>query len=306
MNTTFPLAVDKENKIKVESSIAYANWVFLSAYAGYETSFEIGTVFAGNGAPVEVTVKTGDGKKIASWKGRIVGNKCIGSVAIPEKMKIGNTIYFECKLPKHKVSMESNEIPVNPMLKVIKICWDKKEVARDELLTCKVEFEKDCIENGTTALLIIKEYDRDNNHDIITKIPVVVVNNRIETQWKFRFADNTENIPTNDELKPYGKQYQYPEYFFTVDVDGVVVGKDQESGLVRFRDTAKVKIIAWPDFPIANANFTLELPDGTKVSGRTDSDGNAVINGVSPGLAKVTVEGYDEVFTIEIDKDNFV
>ncbi len=273
MNTTFSLAVDKENKVKVESSIAYANWVFLSAYAGYETSFEIGTVFVGNGAPVEVTVKTGSGKKIASWKGKIVGNKCIGSVAIPEKMKLGDIIYFECKLPKHKVSMESNEIPVNPMLKVIKICWDKKEVTRDELLTCTVEFEEDCIENGTTALLTIKEYDADNNHDIISKIPVVVMNNKIETQWKFRFADNTEDIPTNDELKPYGKQYQYPEYFFTVDVDGVVVGRDQESGLVRFRDDLHFKVTDESGVVITNKEYILSLPDGTTRNGNLDENG---------------------------------
>jgi hypothetical protein len=306
MNTTYSIAIDKVNKVTVESSIAYANWLFLSAYAGYETSFEIGTVFTGNGAPVEVTVKTSSGKKVVSWKGKILGNKCIGCVAIPEKMKTGETIFFKCKLPKHKVSMESNEIPVNPMLKVIRIYWDKKEVVRDELLTCKVEFEKDCIENGTTALLTIREYDRDNNHDTITKIPVVVMNSRIETQWKFRFAGNTEDIPTHDELKPYCKQYQYPEYFFTVDIDGVVVGKNQESGFVRFRDTAKVKIYAWPDFPIANADVTFELPDGVRVSGRTDTDGYVVINGVSPGLVKVTVNGFDEVFTVEINKDDFI
>ncbi len=292
MNTTFSLAVDKENKIKVESSIAYANWVFLSAYAGYETSFEIGTVFVGNGAPVEVTVKTGSGKKIASWKGKIVGNKCIGSVEIPEKMKIGDTIFFECKLPKHKVSTESNEIPVNPMLKVVKICWDKKEVARDELLTCTVVFEDDCIQNGTTALLTIKEHDADNNHDIISKIPVVVMNNKIETQWKFRFADNTEDIPTNEELKPYGKQYQYPEYFFTVDVDGVVVGKGQESGLVRFRDEMLLKYLENDGTPVPNARYLVKLPDGKEVEGELDSDGCAVLKDVAPG--KFLVEYFDK------------
>jgi hypothetical protein len=283
MNTTFSLAVDKENKIKVESSISYANWVYLSAYAGYETSFEIGTVFVGNGAPAEVTVKTGDGKKVASWKGKIVGNKCIGSVAIPEKMKIGDTIFFECKLPKHKVSMESNEIPVNPILKMVKIAWDKKEVARDEILTCTVEFEEDCIENGTMALLIVKEYDKDNNHDIITKIPVVVLKNRIETQWKFRFADNTEDIPTNDELKPYGKQYQYPEYFFTVDVDGVVVGMNQESGLVRLKDSFIIDIKESDGTPVKNKTVLISFADGTEIKKKTDSQGMIILEKQAPG-----------------------
>jgi len=294
MNTTFSLAVDKENKIKVESSIAYANWVFLSAYAGYETSFEIGTVFVGNGAPVEVTVKTGNGKKVASWKGKIVGNKCIGSVAIPEKMKIGDTIIFECKLPKHKVSMESNEIPVNPMLKVIKISWDKKEVARDELLICKVEFEKDCIENGTTAILTIKEYDADNNHDIISKIPVVVINNKIETQWKFRFADNTEDIPTNDELKPYGKLYQYPEYFFTVDVDGVVVGKDQESGLVRLKDSFTIDIKESDGTPVINKTILALFANGTEIKKKTDSQGMIILEKQAPGPYTYSILEDDE------------
>jgi hypothetical protein len=41
-------------------------------------------------------------------------------------------IYFEAKLPKHGLKMESNLIPVKPKVLVKKMGWDKKEVRRGD------------------------------------------------------------------------------------------------------------------------------------------------------------------------------
>lgn len=46
--------------------------------------------------------------------------------------------------------------------------------------------------------------------------------------------------------------------------------------------------------PIADELYFVELPDGSKVSGRTDASGKARVEGVDPGTAKVTFPDRDK------------
>jgi hypothetical protein len=46
--------------------------------------------------------------------------------------------------------------------------------------------------------------------------------------------------------------------------------------------------------PIAGESYFVELPDGTSISGRTDSNGHARIEGIDPGTAKVSFPDRDE------------
>lgn len=287
MANTFELQVDTENKITVESSILYANWKYLAAHAGGESEFEIGTSLVGEGAPIEIIARTGNGKKIGTCKGFVSNNRYFGTVEIPEKMRYDDTIYFNCKLPKHKLNHESNEIPVRPKILIISMQWNKYEVRRGETLHCSVKFVDGCIEDDSKATVVIKEYDSDKNHDIIAKIPAIIKKSKIDLDWEFQYVDDTDDIPTQEEMKKYGKRYSRPKYFFEVQLDGIVIGDQQESGLVKFKDTIVITAIKGR-IPGEPQDYSISFADGSEIIKTTDKNGQIKLEDAIPGSFKVS------------------
>src|SRR5512133_1662730 len=257
MSNEFLAPVDKANKFKVESFIVTADWTVNAAAAGNLVPFEIRTSMVGNGSPIEVKGKSSKGKAPDTVKGKVYNNFFTGKLQISEKVDLNAEVWFEAKLPKHSLTKESSAIPVKPKIVISRFAWDKTIVHRGDAVTCTVEIESG-VEDDTDAAIRIMEYDQDGNHDLILKINTVVENQKIEATWDFNYYKNVNNIPTQAELEPVGKSYVPPKYFFVLDVNGIRVGEGQECGLLEFRDTAKVKILAWPDFPIANTKLTLE------------------------------------------------
>ena len=64
----------------------------------------------------------------------------------------------------------------------------------------------------------IWEHDLDDAHDLVTKFPVKVKNQKIEAEWEFQYCEDTDDIPTDKETE---RGYNPPEYFFRVIVAGV-------------------------------------------------------------------------------------
>jgi hypothetical protein len=222
-------------------------------------------------------------------------------VLIPEKCKTDEMIYFEAELPKHGLKGESNSIPVRPPIKVSKLQWDRKEVKRKDEVTLTCQFESG-VEEDDDATMNIYEHNPNSSDIKVIGIPTVIKDNKIEMLWEFDYQDDTLLIPTDKDMQPYKKNYFNPDFFFVVVVDGVEIGDKMESGLMKFKDETKITLNAWPDHPLANTEFTLELPDGTQISGRTDSEGAAIVQNIPPGKAKISVIGMDEVFSFEPDK----
>jgi hypothetical protein len=290
MNTTWNVPTDSENKITVESQLVYVMWNQGRAYAGFEAEFEVKTILVGTGAKVKVTCRTQQGKKLGTVEGTICLNRFRGKIVIPEKVKPGDYVYLEAKLPKHGLSEESNHIPVRAPIEVSSMQWSKTEVRRDEEVTLSCNFTNG-VEEGDDVTVVIYEYDNDDRHDEVVKIPTVIKNNKVELTWNFLFQDDTDDIPTEGELQKYGKSYNSPEYFFVVMVDRIPVGKNQESGILNFLDFIEFIVADSSGTPITDKPFTITFADGSKRDGTLDSKGCARFDDIPAGPYIIDVEG---------------
>ena len=280
----FTKGTDTEHEITLDSAIVSVRWRGGLAVAGASVGFEVRTVFVGNGAPVEIKVADEDGSRITKARGKIVSNVCVGEVDIPEEAT-GARIHFEARLPKHGLSQESEAIPVNPPVRATNMKWSASEARRGDVLTLSADVSG--IPDGAECVVTIYEYDEDGIHDRITALPAVVSDGRIELTWEYEYHEDTDEILTEDELQRYGGHYNPPEYFFTITYTGVECGKNQESGLLRFKDYIEIELLTEDGEPIPDEDYVLYLPDGSKREGKLDASGRAVERDVPPGRCRV-------------------
>jgi hypothetical protein len=287
MNTTNSVPTDSPQKITVESQIIYALWSQGRAYAGFDAHFEVKTLLVGDGGKVKATLRTAKGKKLDKVEGVMVLNRWRGTVVIPDKVKPDDYVYLEVELPKHGLSIDSNEIPVRPPIEVSSMKWSKQEVERDEevMMTCVFT---NGVEDGDNVTVIVYEYDNDGCHDKVVTIPTTIKGNKVELNWKFIYQEDTDDIPTEEQLEKYGKNYNPPEYFFVVMVDNIPVGNKQESGILEFKDWVELEYTGKNGKPVENVSYKVTFADGTVKEGNLDETGKALIKKVPPG--KVSVE----------------
>jgi hypothetical protein len=286
MELKFDKSTDTEHKVELDPKIELAVWKKLSAPAEQKVDFEVLTLFVGNGAPIKVTGKSDKGKKLGKISGEVKRNRFIGRFLIPEDIELDDLVFFEVDLPEHGLWEESNKIPAAPKIIVTNLKWSQAEARRgDEVkLTADVKGVRD----GTEATIKIYEYDRDGSHDFITEFPVLVENKKIELDWEYEYHEDTDEIPTEEELQKYGKHYNPPEYFFTVEIDGQKFGEKQESGLLEFKDWIEIELKDPEGKPIGNEQYVLHLPDGKEKNGTLDRNGFAKEEDIPPG--KILVE----------------
>lgn len=281
MEYKFTKATDEEHKIKVDSNLLYAVWKTGCARGGADAGFEVRTSFVGQDADIEITCKGDDYGKIKKIKDKIYSNRYNGKISIPEDIKPDEGVWFEVKLSKQGLKGKSNVIPVMPTPVLKKIQWDKKEARRGDTVKLQAEFEQ--VAEDTEAFVVIYEYDRDGNHDKIVTIPTTIKNRKLDLQWEYEYHEDVDEIPTEDELKQYGKAYNPPEYFFVIDIDGVKLGEKQESDLLKFKDWIRIELHDHEGKPLLNEKYTLVLADGTQKNGTLNAEGYAKIDGVPPG-----------------------
>lgn len=286
MNATHTAQTDTKNKVKLESSIVYAEWLSPAAVGGYTAELEVVTSMVGEGAAIEIKGKSSKGKAPDSIKGTIHGNYFAGSLPIPEKVDPSAEIWFEAKLSKHGLKMESLPIPARPPIYATSLKWDKQEVHRGDVVKMQGKFEG-CVPNSE-AQVIVYEYNPDGHHDKVLTIPTQLKNLDLEVQWEFNYHDDTMQIPTEGEKQKYQKHYVPVEYFFVVVIDGVKIGMGQESGKLKFRDWVEVELLDSEGNFVPNADYVVRFPDGKSTKGKLDKNGFARIEGASPGT--ITVE----------------
>lgn len=294
MELKFDKSTDTEHKVELESKIELALWKKLRAPAGQKVDFEVVTLFVGNGAPIKVTGKSEKGKKLGKIKGEVKRNKFTGQFLIPEDIELDDRVFFEVDLPKHGLQAESNKIPAVPKIIVANLKWSQKEARRgDEIkLTADVKGVRD----KTEATIKIYEYDRDGRHDFITEFPILVKNKKIELDWEYEYHQDTDEIPTEEELQKYGKHYNPPEYFFTVEIDGQKFGEKQESGLLEFKDWIEIELKDEDGEPVSDEEYIIHLSNGQQKRGKLDANGYAKVEDIPPGKIDIefpNVQGID-------------
>ena len=292
MELKFTKSTDSKHKIVLESSLVSASWNTGGAYTGFPASFTILTSFVGYGAPIQVIGRSEKGNKLGDIKGEIKNNKFRGEFEIPEDIEIDDRIYFEVELPKNGLSGESNWIPVFPIPRVKNMKWSAKEAKRGDILTLSANVEN--VRDNTEVKLVIYEFDQDGAHDRITELPAIVKSGKIEVNWEYEYHEDTDEIPTEEELKKYGKHYNPPEYFFTVKIGEKEFGKNQESGLLEFKDWIEIQLTDLNEAPIPDEEYILHLPDGSERKGKLDSNGYAKEEDVSPGRCTVEFPNYEK------------
>jgi hypothetical protein len=287
MPLRFTKSTDAEERITLTSSLVYAEWQQSYAPVGQIASFEIGTLFVGQGAPIEAKGKSKKGKSLGTVKGKVRANKFIGEFTIPADTKLGDLVYFDVKLPKNGLSGTSNQIAAVPPILVTDLSWSAPEARRGDILTLKASVEN--LPDAAQVKVIIYEHDADGVHDKIVELPATVKNKKIELQWAYEYHEDTDEIPSEADLQRYGRNYNPPEYFFTVKVDKQEFGKKQESGLLLFKDWLEVRVLGRDGLPIANEHYILTLPDGTTREGNLDQDGRAMLEDLPPGPCRMSV-----------------
>ena len=287
---TYTKQSDAVQKIQVESHLIYAIWSQPRAHAEQETGVEVRTSFVGEGAKIKITCYTEKGKKLDKIEGTVLNNRYKGRVVIPDKVKPDDMIYFEAELPKHGLKGESNLIPVRPAIQVTKIELDRQEVKREEVVTNGVfkRYWDYVIDICDSAGLASGFGDSANSCDLkVVAIPTTIKDNKVEMQWEFDYQDSTDQIPTDEEMKPYQKKYANPRFYFVVLVDGIRIGEKKESGLLVFKETVEIVYSEETGIPIGDINYLLHLPDGAQRKGTLDDRGYAKEENVIPGKVKV-------------------
>jgi outer membrane protein OmpA-like peptidoglycan-associated protein len=172
-------------------------------------------------------------------------------------------------------------LPLGEMT-VTDLSWNADVARRGETLNLTANVEN--VGDDTKAVIEIYEFDTDGKHDLIKKIETKVKNGRIDEKWDYEYIKDTDEIPTEEESE---KGYNPPEYFFIIDIGGTKFGELQESGLLGFKDFIEINLKDINNEPIADQEFTLQLPNGSEINGKVNSEGYARVDDIPPGKVRI-------------------
>ncbi|UCC44001.1 MAG: hypothetical protein JSU65_12950 [Candidatus Zixiibacteriota bacterium] len=296
----FNKGTDTEHEVELESHLISASWTPGCAFAGHAARFEVNTALVGAGAKIKVTGKSEKGEKLGKVSGEIRNNTFVDEFDVPEDMEPGDRIYFEVELPDNSLDGESNHIPVFPPPRIKSIGWSATEARRGDILTLSAEVEN--IRDETEVKLVIYEYDQDGAHDRITELLAKVMNARVELEWEYEYHEDTDEIPTEEERQKYGASYNPPEYFFTIKIEDLELGREQESGILKFKDWFEIRLADDIGEPVPDEKYVLYLPDGSKREGTLDSNGYAREENIPPGTISVEFPDIERVQSAQEEK----
>jgi hypothetical protein len=274
--TKYPGSTNKIKEVKLTSSIEQVTWAKNIAIAGGKIGIDVFTKYVGNNSDIKIEIKDKSGKSGGTVKGKVTANRFWKNIDIPDNLK--DELTATVKLSKHGLEKKSNTITLLPPIKITNVKWDKNEAKRGDILRLTADV-KGAYDNAE-AKVEIYEHDQDGAHDLITSIPVLVKGQKIKTEWEFQYQEDTDDIPTHEEAE---KGYQWPEYFFRVNIGGT----SENSGLLKFKDYVELKILDENNKPMADEDITLITPDSKENKLKTDSDGLLRVEGIAPGKIKI-------------------
>ncbi|MBU0994959.1 MAG: prealbumin-like fold domain-containing protein [Proteobacteria bacterium] len=274
---------DTVETITLTSKIVQALWRQQMVMEEKEIDFEVFTEFVGNSSKIEIKVKDKNGKTVTKTDGKVFGNYYAGTVTIPKKTK--EEVTFTAKLPRHGIEKESNTAKVIPPVEVKNQKWSQMQARRGDVLTLSADIEN--VPEDTAVKIFIFEFDRDGAHDLIARFPTTVKKKKIEVEWEYEYHEDTDEIPTEEELQEYGNHYNPPEYFWMIGIGKERFGNEERPGLLTFKDWIDLDLAGDDGLPAANAEYTIYLADGTEQNGQLDADGKARIEDLPPGRFRV-------------------
>lgn len=263
---------NKKTEIKLESDINRIIWTAGTGCPGGKVGLEVETQFVGVNSEASIEISDKSEKKFDTIKKKIYGNKLWLEITVPEKAK--DELYAEVKLSKHGVSKKSRGLYLFPFVEIKNPKWDKQEARRGDILKLTADIKG--LADGNEAEIQIWEHDSDLAHDLVTKFPVIIRNQKIEVDWEFEYVDDTDDIPTQEECE---NGYQWPEYFFRV----FCAGKSADSDLLRFKDWVEIQLNDQEGNPLKDVEFEIEFPDGRKKTSKLNNDGYSKLEDVPPG-----------------------
>lgn len=282
--TEYKKQTNEIHEVSLESEISIAEWGSKMASIGSLVKLEVWTHFVGNGSDIEIKIEDKEGSIIEEINGKVYGDYYANAIIIPENAK--EELTFTAKLPDHSLELKSDILKI---INVTNLKWGQEEARRGDAVKLSADIYG--VPDNAEVKICIYEYDQDGAHDFIAKFPAMVKSKKIETEWEFEYHEDTDEIPTEEEMQKYGKSYNPPEYFFVVDVNGGRFGIGQESGLLMFKDWLEIDAKDDKEISLENEDYEIELPDGTKVSGKTDSEGNIKLENIPPGKFTITFPG---------------
>lgn len=282
-------STDEVQVVQLSSEILHANWRKKKAVIGDSAGFEVWTHFVGSGSGIEVKIKDKKGKVHATIQGNVYGDYFGGSIVVPEKAK--EHLTFKATLKDHGLEKESGIMEIVPPFDFINMRWSQGQARRGDV----VELSADVIDipDGTQVEISIYEYDDDGAHDCITKFPVWVEGGKIESEWEYEYHEDTDDIPIEGEMDPYGRHYAHPEYFWIAVVWDAVFGENQESGLLRFMDWLEVQVLDENGERAEGLNYRIQTADGNALSGSFDGSSDVDEQEIPPGRASIEFEDDD-------------
>lgn len=281
---TFTRSTDTEHEIELDSTLISASWRSGAAVAGQPAKFEVITSLVGNGAKIKIVGKTKNGTKLGKISDKISNNVYVGEFDVPEDIDLDDEAYFEVELSKNGLSGESSRIPCVLPADISNMQWGASEAGRGDVLTLSADVKN--VRSETDVLITIYEHDRDGAHDKITDLPGFVRSSRIEVEWEYEYFEDVDEVPTEKELQEYGRSYNPPEYFFTIKVNDIEYGREQESGLLVFKDWIEIRVLNYT----GNESYILHLADGSERKGTFGEDGTAREEDVPPGRCSIEIE----------------
>jgi len=276
---------DQVEEIKLSSAIQRVLWTDRMVAAGGEAGLEIITQFVGSNSEMKIELVDQSGQSFGKFKDKISANRFWTQIRIPEKAK--NALFALVKLPKHGLERKSPPLIVLPPIEITNVKWDKTEARRGDIL--KLTADIDEVPDDTEAEIEIWEHDEDSAHDLITKFPVKVKDNKVELEWEYEYHEDTDDIPTAEESE---KGYNPPEYFFRV----IVAGVSADSDRLEFKDYIEIELVDQETGEsFADEEYVLILPDGTERRGNLDEYGRAKEEDIPPGRCRVEFPNLDGV-----------
>jgi hypothetical protein len=263
---------DKAKQEKLPSSVQQVYWSRRAAFAGSKAVVEVLTHYVGNNSKINIKVTDGSGKTIKKVERKITGNYIAQEVKIPADTE--EQLTAEVDLPDHGLNQKSKPLSVFPPVKVSNAKWDKDTVRRGEILKLTADVRNFPV--GADAMILIFEHDADGAHELVTKFPAIVKNNKIEATWEFEFKGDVKDIPRHSDTE---KGYQPPKFFFRV----LLLDVFEDSGFVEFKDFIRIELKDEEGNPIPNERYKIHLPDGSTREGSLDADAKAIEENLPAG-----------------------
>ena len=255
---------------KLTSSLFLMFWRVTTATVGDKAGFAIQTLFVGNGADIEVTVKDGAGKKIETIKGKVVGDQFFGQFTVPE-IKKKTEFKFSVKLAKLSLNgNSSNTLTVLPLLKLENAKWNKAEAKQGDVL--KMSTQVTNAHDADPVEVEILQFDARGAHLPIVTLITLVKSKKAELTWELRpNLKYTKNDTGTDSKVDYADVES--EFFFKMRMGTV----EAKSGNVKLKVLGPKAELKWSKTSVA-PNHNSAWPPATPPTDTVPNDAQVDIN----------------------------